>query len=767
MLNSQNISLLGHYDFQDQRSTNTNDIWGYVDENFNEYAIVGCADGTSIVNVTDPANPLEVFWEPGGNSVWRDVKVYNDFAYITTEAENGLLIIDLTPLPSSTALPVYYYNGPVGQEWSSAHNLFIDENGFIYVFGANRGNGGIIILDVNTDPAAPIEVGEFDDYYCHDGFVRNDTAYFAHIYNGFFTVVDVSDKANPLELGSQVTPTQFAHQVWVDSSGIVFVLDEVSGGYIASYDITDINNIQLLDKIQCAPGDRITPHNGFTIGDFIVTSYYSYGVSIHDKSNPSNMVEVGRYDTNPHDYITTNGCWGVYPYLPSGNIIATDVDEGLFILNANYIYASFLEGNITDFDTGLPIPNVDVNILGVNQQDLTDINGDYGSGVAVDGAYAVIYSKIGWYSDTFQINLVSGQTTIQDVELIEIPRFPVYVKVTDQTNGNPIYNAKILFDYDILEHRSSTDGIGEAITQLIYQDSYVFEVAKWGYELYCDQIVFDTLNDTLFIELIPGYQDDFSFDLGWTSYGNVEHGLWERATPVEMTQDNVLIYVPGYGAPDGCNDYAYVTDNRPDFIDVKGGTAVLVSPVFDLSSYTDPYVNYYTWFFNQWGPQTPDDSLKIFLSDGTTVKMIDVNTDELNNGMWKQHSVRVTDFLTPSSTMQLIIEVRDTGMYENYTEGGFDNFSITDYYLNIEENDEVNEINFGPNPTVDFIRFNLTSEEKIYLSVFDMSGKMVKNDLLYDQNQLVDVQGLEQGIYLVNLRNSLGTIVYTGKLLKL
>ncbi|MCB0479246.1 MAG: choice-of-anchor B family protein [Crocinitomicaceae bacterium] len=764
---AQNLTELGRYDFEAQRGTFVSDIWGYVDENNNEYAIVGCVYGTSVVDVTDPANPVEVYWEAGTASVWRDIKVYNDYAYVTTEAEDGLLIIDLNPLPISNSLPTYYYNGPVGNTWSTAHNIFIDENGFAYIFGSDRGDGGVIILDLNQNPMAPVEVGVFDDYYCHDGFVRNDTAYFAHIYDGFFTIVDVSDKANPVELGSQTTPTQFAHQIWVDSAGIVFVLDEISGGYIASYDISNLNNIQLLDKIQCSPGNLITPHNGFTIGDFIVSSYYSYGVAIHDKSKPDNMVEVGHFDTNPHNSITTDGCWGVYPYLPSGNILATDIEEGLFILAPNYVHASFLEGNVTNQANSQPIPNVDVDIVGVTQLDLTEINGDYAAGVASDGSYDVIYSKLGWYPDTFQVNLISGQTTIQDVQLVEIPRFPVYVKVTDQTNGNAIYNANILFDYEILEERNATDGLGESITNLIYPGNYTVEVGKWGYEMYCETLTLDTLNDTLYIELNPGYEDDFSFDLGWSTYGNAERGDWERVIPNMMTQDSVLIFFPNYGAPDGCNNYCYTTDNGIPFQDVKGGNVVLVSPVMDLTSYADPHINYFTWFFNAWGSSQPDDSLWIYLSDGNGVHLIDFNSDEINNGFWKQSSIRVKDFVNPSSTMQLIVETRDTGFFENYTEAGFDNFSVTDFYLGIEEKVEVEKINFYPNPSTDFIQFQNLKEELYVLSVFDMSGKMVKYEMINSQNQQVRIDGLEEGLYLLNLMNKYGSMVYSGKLIKL
>ena len=160
-----NITELGYLDLVTIHNSDASDIWGYADNLGNEYAIVGLNDGTSVVDITDPANPTEVFYEPGMNSIWRDIKTYNGYAYVTTEAQNGLLIIDLNSLPGNTSLTTHYYTGPVGNEWQSAHNLYIDENGICYIFGANRDNGGTIMLDLTVDPVNPPEVGVQDSYY--------------------------------------------------------------------------------------------------------------------------------------------------------------------------------------------------------------------------------------------------------------------------------------------------------------------------------------------------------------------------------------------------------------------------------------------------------------------------------------------------------------------------------------------------------------------------------------------------------------------------
>ena len=190
-----NITLAGRLDYQQLRNSNLSNIWGYTDELGNEYALIGVngngtaePGGISVVDISDPSAPVEVFFFPGPSSIWREIKVWNDHAYVTTEAESGgITIVDLSPLPQSTDLPAILWNAP---DWDTSHSLFIDENGRLYLHGADRGNGGVIMYDLTQDPTEPVEVGEFDNWYCHDSYARGDTLYAAHITDGFFSMVD-------------------------------------------------------------------------------------------------------------------------------------------------------------------------------------------------------------------------------------------------------------------------------------------------------------------------------------------------------------------------------------------------------------------------------------------------------------------------------------------------------------------------------------------------------------------------------------------------
>ena len=134
-----------------------NDVWGYAD-GLNEYALVGTVTGFSVVDVTNPSDPYEIFFIEGSESIWRDIKTWGKYAYVTTEAEDGLLIVDLSDLTGQT----YVYTD---EFFTTSHNIYIDENGYAYIFGTDTGVGGAIILDLSVDPMNPTLAGIFDDYY--------------------------------------------------------------------------------------------------------------------------------------------------------------------------------------------------------------------------------------------------------------------------------------------------------------------------------------------------------------------------------------------------------------------------------------------------------------------------------------------------------------------------------------------------------------------------------------------------------------------------
>lgn len=746
-----NVDSLSHIDYQQLHGADLNDVWGYEDEQGNEYAIVGTSKGTSIVDITNPAAPVEVFWHPGPESIWRDPCVYGDHAYVTTEASAGMLIIDLSPLPQSTNLPVVTYNGPPGQTWSSAHTCFCDSQGFAYVFGANRGNGGVIILNLNADPMQPLEVGVFDNWYCHDGYVRNDTMYLAHIFDGFFSLVDVTFKANPQLLATHPTPNLFAHNIWPSTTGqYVFTTDEVSGAYIAVYDISNVNAIHEVERIQNSPGAGVIPHNTHVMGDYLITSYYSDGIVIHDCTNPENLVKVGEYDTYNGQTTGFDGCWGVYPFFNSGTIVAADITEGLFVLGPQYEKGSYLRGNVTETGTNNPLNGVEVTLLNNPQPDFTDNAGDYVTGIYHTGQANVLFEKVGYAPVSATVNLVQGQEVVLDVQMTPLPPYNVVINVTDASNGNPIFDAKIKFVFPLVTHEGSTNALGEEQLTMFYQDTCAIYVGKWGYLPYCAVQLVDSNTQTINIMLQPGYGDDFEVDLGWSVNGSATTGVWERGVPHATNSGST---VQG-DVPWDCGTSCYVTGNDanldPDFDDVDQGNTVLVSPLMDLSSYTTPYFNFGRGYYNFYGPQALDDTLKIWVSNGTQTALLEmVDPPQGNTIQWEYKSLAISGLLPITSTMQLMVSISDYDPNVNITEAAFDEFYVTNTSMSGTEELQKN-ITIHPNPCANSVTFEGPFSNELYL-LRDAMGKTVMKGLCSGPSFSLDVSGINQGIYWIQI----------------
>lgn len=682
---NKNMTLLGTKTYQQ----NLSDVWGYADGIGREYALVGVYNGVSIVNVSNPTNPVELFFIPGVSSTWRDLKVWNKFAYVSNEnaAGQGLVIIDMTYLPDS--IKTYTWSGNNGVTFNRAHNIFIDENGYLYIIGADFGAGGAIIADVFTNPKSPNVKTVYNHAYIHDVFVRGDTMWAAEINNGWFSVVDVSNKTGPALPASSIkatfgTPSTFTHNVWLSDDGdYLFTTDEVSGGYIGGYDVSDLSNIKEVDRYRSNSGSGVIPHNTFYINGFLVTSYYRDGVNIVDASYPNTMVEMGNYDTSPLAGNGFNGCWGVYPYLPSGNILASDIENGLFVLGPNYQKACYLEGTVTDTLTGLPIFGVDVFIQSFPDANTeTDLLGKYNTGLADSGLYTVTFSKVGFTSKSFTVNLDNGVITTLNAQLYPLIPFNLTGWVRDQSSGKGIAGAHVLLEGVNGNYKAICDTSGSFLIPSMFADQFNVYAGQWGWVT--DKISNTQINQgsgPLTVYLDKGYYDDFIFDFVWTVSGNATSGDWERAEPVGTTYGNTVAN-PEFDLPNDFGDKCYTTGNGGGSAgsdDVDNGRTILRSPTFDLSQVNTPYISYYRWFFNDGGAGSPNDSMIVRLSNGITTLVTDVivNGDPFES-QWRKKYIDVKNIILPTANMHISFDVGDIPPNGHLVEGGLDLFRAFD-----------------------------------------------------------------------------------------
>ena len=159
----QNVELLARVDLAKSgvESQEGNDIWGWTDsETGREYVLMGLNNKTAFVDMTDPKNPVHVadLLTHSVSSLWRDIKVYKNAAYIVSEAPgHGIQIYDLTELRGldPKAMPVKVKETSSYPYFETAHNIAIDEvSGYGYAVGTNTCDSGVHVVDLR-DPLNP------------------------------------------------------------------------------------------------------------------------------------------------------------------------------------------------------------------------------------------------------------------------------------------------------------------------------------------------------------------------------------------------------------------------------------------------------------------------------------------------------------------------------------------------------------------------------------------------------------------------------------
>jgi len=353
----KDYDLLTYIPLEDLGDVDTrgNDSWGWVDpETQKEYALMCTNQGTTFIDITDPANAkiLGTLKTQTVSSPWRDVKVFNYFAYIVSEAEgHGMQIFNLAKLRNVVNPPVEFDVDFHYSRFEKAHNIVINEDsGFAYIVGSSTFNGGPHFVDI-TKPFSPrFANGYADDAYSHDAQVITykgpDTDYTdKEILIGSneneVVIVNVTDKENPIKIASVNYPNiGYTHQGWFTEDQRYFILgdelDEIRfGGNTRTiiFDFSDLDNP--IFHMEYFGSTTAIDHNGYTKGNTYFQANYSAGVRMIDISNIENksLTEIGFFDTYPeNNNAAFKGAWNVYPYLPSGNIIISDINRGLFVI---------------------------------------------------------------------------------------------------------------------------------------------------------------------------------------------------------------------------------------------------------------------------------------------------------------------------------------------------------------------------------------------------------------------------------------------------
>ncbi len=366
----RNMELLSRVPFAPEMDGlfGANDIWGWTDSSDgSEYAIVARQAGTSFFNITDPTDPIHVGNLPThtSDSIWRDVKVYQDHAFIVSDnnGPHGMQVFDLTLLRGQTANQVWsetaHYDG-----FRNAHNISINEDtGFAYLSGSNQ--GGLYMVDIRN-PTNPRQGRRFGGPYTHDAQVV--------IYNGPDTehvgreisfqssvstlgIGDVTNKNNPVFLSSTgYENSAYAHQGWLSEDHRYFFmndeLDETRLGFNTRTHVWDVADLDSPTYVGFHEHDtRTSDHNLYVHNGLVYEANYQNGLRILEivDASQAQLREVAYLDTYPvAATVGFEGAWSVYPFFDSGSIIVSDRQRGLFIARLNIIDIDFSDDDQVD-----------------------------------------------------------------------------------------------------------------------------------------------------------------------------------------------------------------------------------------------------------------------------------------------------------------------------------------------------------------------------------------------------------------------------------
>lgn len=645
------FNLVGSLDPDFGAGNQYSDIWGFSNASVH-LAILGNVDGTHFIDVTDASNPVERAFIPGSNSPWRDMKTYQDFAYIVTEAANGLQIVDLT----NPLAPVLV--NQTTEFFFTAHNIYIDEEaGQAWVLGANNGTR---ILDLTQDPAHPTLIAGWNLRYVHDAYASDGLVYFSEIYDGLEEIYDASNPASLQLLSSFPTPHTFAHNSWAnDAQTVLATSDEVPSGTSGIYDVTTKTDPNpMLGEYWSGKNAYI--HNVMfddQDDEKLAISHYTLGIKYVDLHVPGLPFELASFDTYPNnDASSFEGCWGVYTHDPRGYIYASDRATGLYVIE----YAptgGVLAGTVRDAATSATLAGIAVQILPAGIVEATGADGRFA--LYLDsGPLTVRISQPGYKTALRQANLPLGGSLDLDFDLAPLPKVALAGVARRSDTLAPIPSVEI--SVEGTTEATATAANGEYLFPEVPIGQRTVLATRLGFASEAGRIVLaPNQSATLDFLLEPGaFTDDVEGDLGWDlGLGDPPgtQGRWERVDPnatagaaglvqpeLDHTPDpGMLAFITGQSAPG-----ATVNAN-----DVEFGTTTLRSPTLDATTLAVPRLRYHRWFSNNAGA-VASGTLHVEIS-GDGAAWVPLETVTATENSWEREEFDVSSFVAPTETLRV------------------------------------------------------------------------------------------------------------------
>ena len=742
---SMNMTLLGTWE-DDSRPTQSgvqfNEVWGYVDCDGHEFAIMGSSTHIHFIDLADPTNLVQIDSFPGGETtVWRDMKTYKDRAYAVSDGTNeGLMIFDLSDLPNSIT-KTYHSTEFFGR----SHNIFIDEeNGRLYSVGTDTQSGGVIVLDLNDDPDNPTLMAAVNfpadpstgQGYAHDIYVRDNIAYGSHGYLGFF-VWDMTDPTNPILLASQNTGG-YNHSSWVSEDGdfAIYAEEVPIGRPLGVINLEEIDNeiieIDLTFKFPLNPNDdNNRPHNPFIRGDYLFCSYYHDGIQVFDVSDPLNPFTAAYYDTNPSDtvYAGFEGNWGTYPFLPSGLILASDVSTGLYVL---------------EMDSSISLVNIDPpttpDISAIFPSTLDLCEGETGTFEVPDG-----FEKYTWYKDSVMIDSTNF--------FFEISESGTYYAVINNKQCESISNEMVV-----------TVNESPDISNLNTEDVVVCDGQEFTYE-------------------VPGGYDTYNWTQNGATVGTSNLLLISQTGTYQLTASN-------NGCESISEEFEVTFSFDPPIIITPSGPTEFCEGNF-ISLEATLIGNFtYIWSLNN---QTVDSTSMVDITEGGNYALQIINED---SGCESFGGIEITVYEPVISTIVLdgnLLTSTEANYYQWFKDGTIlpnsNNQQLNvmtpgDYYVGTVDTNgcfgnsntitietvatnelaEVSEFSIFPNPVNEllFAKIELERAMDFQVEIISTDGKILREEnRFFGKNDFIEmnISSFPSGVYFLRIKNENGSII--------
>ncbi|MFQ5430741.1 MAG: choice-of-anchor B family protein [Phycisphaerae bacterium] len=640
---SDNVTLNAHLTLADLGapvSGNGNDCWGYTSPSGRDYALMGVSDKLVVVEITNPAAPFIVGNVSHTNSLWADIKTFGNHAYVVNESGGGLDVVNLAGVDLGGVALVQRVTAA---GLATTHNLAIDtDSGFLYLCLPNINARRLVAFDL-ADPANPVLAGMMTAANGGDGLHDAQIVTFTTGPNAGkqicfgasegrgVDVIDVTDKANMFRISRTPYPNlAYCHQVWLSADRqFLYLNDELDGvNETVVFDVSVLANPVLVGSYNS--GVAATDHNVYVRGGFIYEAEYHAGLRIFCAADPVHPLQVGWFDSFPlDDAAGFDGAWSVYPFFPSGTVIISDIDSGLFIVDPS---AALSAGSMAfTYPTGRP--------------EFANPAGGTAVRVEVAGSCGATPQP-----GTGLLHYDAG------AGFVSVPMTEVSPNVYDAVF--PAINCPAPVSYYV-----TVEGAGA----VVFADPSAAPAA--------------TYSAIAALGRLFAVQDNFEVDLGWTTQNlGATSGDWQRGVPVD---DPAWAYDPASDS-DGSGQ-CFLTQNQLGNTDVDGGAVRLLSPVFDL---TPPNrVIGYDYYLNLTDASGIDMLLVEINNNGGVGAWTEVARHETSGGLaWRHHEITEADLAAAGVVRTAAMVLRFTANDDNpqsIVESGVDAFTIFEYDCNV------------------------------------------------------------------------------------